>query len=241
MRLIDADALGNRMYHESFEKDSDLQRWDGGYWIRYKLFEQVLRAAPTIDLTRPTPSNTLGALDCIDRQEAIKALCREECGMDPKGCCVGTCYDVEIIEDVPSVQLELSNNSPELDKEIGECNDCIKHGGDWECDRVHCHKGDAISRQAAIDALQKEINKGIPPFDDVMGSIRCGVRLARNIIEDLPSAQPRKGKWLKAYGDHEAFGVRPFYYYCSECNKLTFFPYDFCPNCGCRMEEGDFE
>lgn len=49
---------------------------------------------------------------------------------------------------------------------------------------------DLISRQEAVDALQKEINKGIPPFDDVMGSIRCGVRLARNIIEDLPSAQP---------------------------------------------------
>lgn len=47
---------------------------------------------------------------------------------------------------------------------------------------------DLISRAAAIDALQKEIDKGIPPFDDVMGSIRCGVRLARNIIEDLPSA-----------------------------------------------------
>ena len=53
---------------------------------------------------------------------------------------------------------------------------------------------DCISRQAAIEALQKEINKGIPPFDDVMGSIRCGVRLARNIIEDLPSAQPERRK-----------------------------------------------
>ncbi len=74
MRLIDADALGNRMYHESFEKDSDLQRWDGGCWIRYKLFEQVLRAAPTIDLTHPTPSNTLGALDCVERQDAINAM-----------------------------------------------------------------------------------------------------------------------------------------------------------------------
>ena len=49
---------------------------------------------------------------------------------------------------------------------------------------------DLIDRQVAIDKLQKEINKGIPPFDDVMGAIRCGVRLARNIIEDLPSAQP---------------------------------------------------
>ena len=49
---------------------------------------------------------------------------------------------------------------------------------------------DLIERQAAIDVLQKEINKGIPPFNDVIGSIRCGVRLARNIIEDLPSAEP---------------------------------------------------
>lgn len=48
---------------------------------------------------------------------------------------------------------------------------------------------DLIDRQVAIDKLQKEINKGTPPFDDVMGAIRCGVRLARNIIEDLPSAQ----------------------------------------------------
>lgn len=49
---------------------------------------------------------------------------------------------------------------------------------------------DLINRQDAIDALQAEINKAIPPFDDAVGAIRCGVRLARNIIEDLPSAQP---------------------------------------------------
>ena len=49
MRVIDADALGNRMYHEAFEKDSDLQKWDSGCWIRYKLFENVLKETPTID------------------------------------------------------------------------------------------------------------------------------------------------------------------------------------------------
>lgn len=70
---------------------------------------------------------------------------------------------------------------------------------------------DLIDRQAAIDKLQKEINKGIPPFDDVMGAIRCGVRLARNIIEDLPSAQQQRilyanmsdaefEKWLYEHG-----------------------------------------
>ena len=54
---------------------------------------------------------------------------------------------------------------------------------------------DLIERQKAIDALQKEINKAIPPFSDVVGSIRCGVRLARNIIEDLPSAQQDTDEW----------------------------------------------
>lgn len=48
MRLIDADDFANRMYHEAFEKDSDLQKWDSGCWIRYKLFENVLREQPTV-------------------------------------------------------------------------------------------------------------------------------------------------------------------------------------------------
>ena len=49
MRLIDADDFGNRMYHEAFEKDSDLQKLDSGCWIRYKLFENVLREQPTVE------------------------------------------------------------------------------------------------------------------------------------------------------------------------------------------------
>ena len=49
MRPIDADALARAMYEESFEKDSDMQRWDSGCWIRYKLFENVLDEQPTID------------------------------------------------------------------------------------------------------------------------------------------------------------------------------------------------
>ena len=36
MRLIDADALRARMYHESFETDSDMQKWDSGCLIRCK-------------------------------------------------------------------------------------------------------------------------------------------------------------------------------------------------------------
>ena len=48
MRLIDADALRQTMYHEAFETDSDMQKWDGGCWIRFKMFENAIESAPTI-------------------------------------------------------------------------------------------------------------------------------------------------------------------------------------------------
>lgn len=47
--LIDRDALNDAMYHEAFETDSDWQKWDSGCWIRYKMFENALASAPTID------------------------------------------------------------------------------------------------------------------------------------------------------------------------------------------------
>lgn len=47
-RLIDADALRQTMYHEAFETDSPMQKWDSGCWIRYKMFERMEETAPTI-------------------------------------------------------------------------------------------------------------------------------------------------------------------------------------------------
>lgn len=49
MRLIDADELRKTMYYEAFETDTDMQRWDSGCWIRYKMFENALENAPTIE------------------------------------------------------------------------------------------------------------------------------------------------------------------------------------------------
>lgn len=49
MRLIDADALNEAMYRKSFETDDGRQRWDSGLWIRYKIFEESIEDAPTID------------------------------------------------------------------------------------------------------------------------------------------------------------------------------------------------
>lgn len=47
-RLIDEEALRAAMYHEAFETDTDLQRWDSGCWIRYRMFTTAIEAAPTI-------------------------------------------------------------------------------------------------------------------------------------------------------------------------------------------------
>ena len=49
MRLIDADTLQAKMYYEAFEADSDMQKWDSGCWIRYKLFENCIDSMPTIE------------------------------------------------------------------------------------------------------------------------------------------------------------------------------------------------
>ena len=46
--LIDIGALNDAMYHEAFETDSDMQKWDSGCWIRYKMFEKHRDLAPVI-------------------------------------------------------------------------------------------------------------------------------------------------------------------------------------------------
>lgn len=49
-----------------------------------------------------------------------------------------------------------------------------------------------------------------------------------------PSVQPRKGKWIKDNPHSEIYR-----YACSECHAHHRARYDFCPSCGCRMEEGE--
>jgi len=49
MRLVNADKLEADMYHNAFEIDTDLQKWDSGCWIRYKMFENVINEQPTVE------------------------------------------------------------------------------------------------------------------------------------------------------------------------------------------------
>ena len=46
--LIERDAFRKTMYHDTFETDSDLQKWESGCWIRYKMFERNIESAPVV-------------------------------------------------------------------------------------------------------------------------------------------------------------------------------------------------
>jgi len=53
--LISRQALRDAMYHEAFETDTEMQRWDSGCWIRYKLFENILEQQLTVDIPHWIP------------------------------------------------------------------------------------------------------------------------------------------------------------------------------------------
>lgn len=52
-RYIDAEKFEKEMYHEAFvETNSDMQKWDSGCWIRYKMFENCIAQQPTADVVK---------------------------------------------------------------------------------------------------------------------------------------------------------------------------------------------
>lgn len=89
--FIDRHALCEKMYHEAFEKDSDLQRWDSGCWIRYKLFEQCLFSIPKQAVVMCADCKFF---QCNMRHDGYlpdgvpEFECRHWCGeVVPDGCC----------------------------------------------------------------------------------------------------------------------------------------------------------
>ena len=83
---------------------------------------------------------------------------------------------------------------------------------------------DLISRQAAIDALWAIKNERESVY------YTSAIYNAVDAIEALPSAE-RRGRWIETTTED------PCYYRCSECGRQTDDEYNYCPNCGARMEE----
>ena len=90
---------------------------------------------------------------------------------------------------------------------------------------------DLINRQAAMDGI-----------NEYMVGKRCdtdGTMMARLInelvIKQLPTIQPKRGKWIDLRIKEEVYGEM---YKCSVCGDFDFGGC-FCPNCGADMRSDD--
>lgn len=106
---------------------------------------------------------------------------------------------------------------------------------------------DCISRQAVIDAIvnspSKVQDENMPLTDQYDGAAFRQIEIL-GIIDTLPSAQP-KGRWIeKEVFDNSSAVIDEWQSAnCSVCNKYHTTPYmyyfdhfNFCPNCGAKME-----
>ena len=82
MRLIDADALDAEMYRKSFEVDDGRNVWNSGLWIRYKIYEEAIRDAPTVDAVPVRHGKWIHEVRyTIDSLHSYQQYRCSECGM----------------------------------------------------------------------------------------------------------------------------------------------------------------
>lgn len=86
---------------------------------------------------------------------------------------------------------------------------------------------DLIDRQAAIDAIRASTSK----YTGFMEMEMYTVDDAITAVNTVPSAEPvRHGKWRE-------YPISDGMNQCSKCGVLRFGKSNYCPNCGCRMDE----
>ena len=57
--------------------------------------------------------------------------------------CQYNCFDESDRDAYHTLSEAIKALSDVPDTNVADCSDCIKHGGDWDCDHVHCHKGES--------------------------------------------------------------------------------------------------
>ena len=60
------------MYTEAFDRDTGLQRWDSGLWIRFKLFKNCLDTIPAADVAPVRHGRWIPAQDYSNGNEDIE-------------------------------------------------------------------------------------------------------------------------------------------------------------------------
>ena len=92
-----------------------------------------------------------------------------------------------------------------------------------------------IDQEQCEDCIRRS-DIGLTDFEIVMcnGDYKEGLKMLLDKIEKAPSVtpQPKMGHWVKVIEENgHAF------YLCSVCKEGTDDNYDFCPFCGCKMQE----
>ena len=84
-----------------------------------------------------------------------------------------------------------------------------------------------------VDPKHPNDSSPIPPIEDIIVSTML-------TIEEQPTIEERKnGAWIPEFNGEFKGGA--YWFKCSECGRIV--PevrnggWDYCPNCGCRMEE----
>jgi hypothetical protein len=123
-----------------------------------------------------------------------------------------------------------------IDVGIAMCIVAVKDQPTIQTVATDTNVGDTISRQAAIDALQKCQKHCIDPFD----SYHIDIQDAENQLSKVPPAQPepQKGHWIRRDCglDVECKCSRCGYKDFVEPHDTYWFNRNFCPNCGARMK-----
>lgn len=111
---------------------------------------------------------------------------------------------------------------------------------------------DLIDRQDAINEIEYELEMINSALDSITLDFNARERLHQrrgeareilNSIQQLPSAQPKPGKWINGHWDGDSNfridgrGNCWFVRECSNCHEeIEGKPTKYCPNCGCRMD-----
>ena len=164
--------------------------------------------------------------DLIDRQAAMDALIeRDPSGLDSV---------LNIIRGLPDAQPEVT------EEDVIEY--CRK--------RCLCIVDSTVFKKYEFERPEQWIPRSerqniYDPVDLVKDlSDKIGIDQLYTIVLDIygkgaliDSGKRKKGKWKRAYLDHEAKDERLSILYCSICNQCVAYPTNFCPNCGADMRD----
>lgn len=90
---------------------------------------------------------------------------------------------------------------------------------------------DLISRQEALDAIDKN-RQGLLSLS-LNSAEHILVHYGRRVIEELPTIEPKHGEWI--FHSIES----PYRWECNKCGDKVRARYNFCPNCGAKMERSE--